>query len=463
MLPNSAAARDVAYLLHPATNARMHEKTGPMIIERGEGIYVYDDAGNRYIEAMAGLWNAAVGFNEPRLVEAAARQMAKLPFYHTFSHKSNGPAIDLAERLVAMTPERLTHVFFTNSGSEANDTVVKMAWYYNNAKGRPRKKAFLARQNAYHGVTIASGSLTGLAVNQRDFDLPAIPVHRLTCPHFYRYGLPGETEEAFSDRLAAELEALIEAEGADTIAALIGEPVMGAGGVIPPPAGYWGKVQAICRRHDILIVADEVINGFGRVGTTFACEYYGIDPDVLVVSKQLTSAYLPLAAIVMSDDLYRTIADHSERMRVFGHGFTTTGHPVACAVALENLDIIAERDLVANAKRSGALMQAELDKLRDHPLVGEVRGVGLIAGVELVADKATKKPWEPAGAAAAEFYRRAHTRGLIVRAIGDVVALCPPLIITEAEVGDMMGRFRATLEEVAAWAAAAQPVPAAAE
>ena len=461
MLPNSAAARDVAYLLHPATNARLHERTGPMIIERGEGIYVYDDAGNRYIEAMSGLWNVAVGFNEPRLAEAAARQMGKLAFYHTFSHKSNGPAIDLAEKLVAMTPARLDHVFFTNSGSEANDTVVKMVWYYNNARGRPRKKAFLARHNAYHGVTVASGSLTGLAINQRDFDLPAIPVHRLTCPHFYRHGLPGESEAAFTDRLAAELEAVIEAEGADTIAALIGEPVMGAGGVIPPPAGYWDKVQAICRSHDILLVADEVINGFGRLGTTFACDYYGIDPDFLVVSKQLTSAYLPLAAILMSGDIYATLADHSERMRVFGHGFTTTGHPVACAVALENLAIIAERELVSNAQRSGALMQEALAKLRDHPLVGEVRGVGLIAGVELVADKATKKPFEPVGAAGAEFFRRAHAHGLVVRAIGDTVALCPPLIITAAQVEDMMRRFTDTLEEVAAWAAGASALAAA--
>ncbi len=453
MLPNSAAARDVAYLLHPATNARLHESTGPVIMERGEGIYVFDDAGNRYIEGMSGLWNVAIGFNEPRLVEAAARQMGQLPYYHMFSHRSNGPAIDLAEKLVTMTPERLKHVFFTNSGSEANDTVVKMVWYYNNARGRSRKKAFLARQNGYHGITVASGSLTGLAVNQRDFDLPAIPVHRLTCPHFYRYGLAGESEEAFSDRLAAELEALIEAEGADTIAALIGEPVMGAGGVMPPPVGYWQKIQAICRRHDILIVADEVINGFGRVGAMFACDYYGIDPDVLVVSKQLTSSYLPLAAVLMSEDLYRTIADHSEKMRVFGHGFTTTGHPVACAVALENLAIIEERDLVANAKRSGDLMQAALRDLADHPLVGEVRGVGLIAGVELVADKATKKPFDPVGSAGTEFYRRAHANGLVVRAIGDTVALCPPLIITEAQVGDMMRRFVQSLEEVTAWAA----------
>jgi 4-aminobutyrate--pyruvate transaminase len=451
--PNSAQARDARYILHPTTNARLHEKTGALVIERGEGIYIYDDSGNRYVEAMSGLWNVAVGFGETRLADAAARQMRQLPYYHTFSHKSNPPAIDLAERLVALSPDRVRHVFFTNSGSEANDTVVKMVWYANNALGRPRKKTFIARRNGYHGVTIASGSLTGLPVNHRDFDLPAIPVRHLTCPHYYRQAMPGETEEAFTDRLAGELEALIAAEGADTIAAFIGEPLMGAGGVIPPPAGYWAKIQAICRRNDILIVADEVINGFGRLGTMFACEYYGIDPDILVVSKQLTSAYLPLAAILFSEVLYDAIADNSARHRTFGHGFTTTGHPVACAVALENLDIIEERGLVANAERAGRQMREALAALSDHPLVGEVRGAGLIAGVELVADKATRRPFDPVGFVGAAFFREAHAHGLIVRAIGDTIALCPPLIIAEAEVADMMRRFAATLEDVARWVA----------
>ncbi len=452
-LPNSASARDIRYHLHSVTNARRHEETGPIIIERGEGIYVVDGDGNRLVEAMSGLWNVAVGFGEPRLVEAAVRQMRALPFYHTFSSKSNLPAIALAERLVALTPERLTHAYFTNSGSEANDTVVKMVWYYNNATGRPRKKKFLARLKGYHGVTVASGSLSGLPVNHRDFDLPAIPVHHLTCPHHYRFGQEGESEETFSKRLSDELEAVVEAEGADTIAAFIGEPLLGAGGVIPPPSGYWEQVQAICRRHDILVVADEVINGFGRLGTMFACEYYGIDPDILVVSKQLTSAYHPLAAVLISQALYDGIADNTAKLNSFGHGFTTSGSPVACAVAMENLDIIEERDLVSNARRQGRLMHDELARLSAHPLVGEVRGAGLIAGVELVADKATKRPFEPVGRVGAEFFRRAHGHGLIVRAIGDTIALCPPLIITEAQMRDLIARFEATLADVTAWAA----------
>ena len=446
--PNSPHARDVAYHLHSTTDARRHEAIGPIIIERGEGVYVYDTSGNKYIEAMSGLWNVAVGFGERRLVEAASRQLTKLPYYHTYSGKSNLPAIDLAERLVQLSPRRLDHVYFTSSGSEANDTVVKMLWYFNNAKGRPKKKKFIARLKGFHGLTIAAGSLTGLPINHRDFDLPAIPVRHLTCPHYYRFGQDGESEDAFSSRLAAELESVIEEEGADTIAAFIGEPLMGAGGVIAPPAGYWTKIQEVCRRHDILIVADEVINGFGRLGTMFACDYYGIDPDVLVVSKQLTSSYLPIAAVLISTELYEVIADNSAKNGVFGHGFTASGNPVACAVALENLAIIEERQLVENARRMGLLMREELERLQAHPLVGEIRGAGLIAGIELVADKATKEPFDPVGKVGAEVFRRAHDHGLIVRAIGDTIALCPPLIVTEPEVRAIVTRLEATLDEV---------------
>jgi len=449
--PNSIYARDVEYVLHPVTDARKHEEIGPIVIERGEGIYVYDDLGNRYIEALAGLWSVAVGFGEKRLVEAASRQMAKLPYYHTFSHKTNEPSVELAERLVKMTPARLRRAFFTNSGSEANDSVIKMVWYYNNARGLRQKKKFISRHNAYHGITIASGSLTGLPANQRDFDLPFVPVRHVTCPHHYRYAEQGETEEAFADRLASELEEVLLEEGPETVAAFIGEPLMGAGGVIPPPATYWEKIQAICRRYDVLIVADEVINGFGRLGTMFACDYYGIDPDIMVLSKQITSSYQPLAAVMISQELYEGIAENSGRIGTFGHGFTASGHPVPAAVALENLNIIEENDLVENARRVGEVMQHELRALAGHPLVGEVRGVGLIAGVELVADKATKSKFNPAGKVGAHVFSRSHGNGLIVRAVGDTIAFCPPLIITEDQVHDMLERFRATLDETAAY------------
>lgn len=457
ILPNSLSARDVAYQIHPYTNARRHERIGPIVIERGSGIYVYDDQGREYIEALAGLWSVAVGFGEDRLVQAAARQMSKLPYYHTFSHKSHEPSIELAEKLVKMSPDGLDHVFFTSSGSEANDTVVKFVWYYNNSLGRPQKKKFIARNGGYHGITVASGSLTGLQVNQRGFDLPLAFVKHVTCPHHYRFAELGESEEAFADRLAAELEATILAEGSETVAAFIGEPLMGAGGVLPPPGAYWRKMQEVCRRHDVLIVADEVINGFGRLGTLFACEHYGIQPDILVLSKQITSSYQPLAAVLVTDALYQGIADQTERLGTFGHGFTASGHPVATAVALENLAIIKERGLVANAARVGAHLQASLRRFADHPLVGEVRGVGLIAAVELVADKVSKAKFDPPGKVGLYLFERAHEHGLIIRNIQDSIAFCPPLIITAAQVDDVVRRFGLALADTQSWVAAGMP------
>ncbi len=457
LLPNSAQARDVAYLLHPATNARKHEKTGPLVIERGDGIHVYDDNGKEYIEAMAGLWSVAVGFGEPRLVAAAAAQMGRLPYYHSFSHKSHPSVIDLGERLVKMSPQGLDRVFFTNSGSEANDTVIKLVWFYNNAIGRPEKKKFIAREGGYHGITIASGSLTGLPTNHRGFDLPLPQFKHVGSPHFYRFAEAGETEEAFSDRRAAELEAKILEEGPETVAAFIGEPLIGAGGVIVPPATYWEKMQAVCRKYDVLVVADEVINGFGRLGTLFACDHYGITPDILVVSKQLTSSYMPLAAVLFSDKIYQGVADGSDRLGTFGHGYTASGHPVATAVAMENLDIIEERGLVANAAEMGAHLQALLEPFASHPLVGEVRGVGLIAAVELVADKSTRAKFDPPGKVGLHLYTKAHERGLIIRNIIDSICFCPPLIITRPQVEEMVARFAGALDDTTQWVEAGMP------
>ncbi|NYT61049.1 aspartate aminotransferase family protein [Alcaligenaceae bacterium] len=445
---SSAQSRDIDYQLHPYTNAVTHKKIGPRIIERGEGIYVYDDQGNKYLEAMAGLWSVAVGFGEPRVVDAATRQMKKLPFYHTFTHKSHTPSIELAARLVGYTQGRMATAFFTNSGSEANDTVIKLVWYYNNALGRAQKKKIIARKRGYHGVTVASASLTGLPANHRDFDLPLPQMKHTTCPHFYREGLPGETEQDFATRMAADLEALILQEGPETVAAFIGEPVMGAGGVIIPPSTYWAKIQAVCRKYDLLVIADEVITGFGRLGTMFGSDAFGIEPDIMVLSKQLTSSYQPLAAVLLSPAVSSVISNHSGELGTFGHGYTTSGHPVATAVAIENLNIIEERGLVENAAKTGALMQASLRELADHPLVGEVRGMGLIAGVELVADKATRRQFDPLGKIGTAIYERAHDNGLIVRGIQDTIAFCPPLIITPAQVGNMIDLFRKTLDEV---------------
>lgn len=444
-LSNSLAAADIASMMHPATNLRQHEQTGPLVISRGDGIRVYDDKGKEYIEGLAGLWSVAVGFSEKRLAEAAYKQMMQLPYYHTFSSKSHEPSIRLAEKLVEMTPENLTRVFFTSSGSEANDTIVKMVWYMNNALGRPKKKKFLARIKGYHGITVASGSLTGLPVNHRDFDLPAIPVRHLTCPHFYRFGLEGEDEAAFTARLLAELETVIAEEGADTIAAFIGEPLMSAGGVMPPPAGYWQGVEKICRANDILLISDEVICGFGRLGTPFGAQRYGFTPDIMTVSKQITSSYMPLAAIIFSDAIYQVIADNSSVIGSFGHGYTASGHPVATAVGLENLAIIEERDLMGNAARMATPFQAGIHAFADHPLVGEARGTGLIGALELVADKATKRPFAKIGRAGVIASAIGHEEGLIFRAIGDQLALCPPMIVNEDDVAEIMARMGKTL------------------
>ncbi len=455
--PNSIEARDIAHVLHPYTNARKHLSQGSLVIERGDGIYVYDGQGNRYIEGLAGLWSVAVGFGEKRLADAAARQMERLPYYHMFGQKSSSPPIVLAERLVAMTPSRLEKVFFTNSGSEANDTVIKFLWFYNNSRDRPQKKKIISRARAYHGITVASGSLTGLPWNHRLFDLPLPGILHVSCPHFYRQAQEGEDEEAFAAKLADELEAVIMAEGPETVAAFIGEPVMGAGGVIVPPASYWPKIQAICRKHDVLIVADEVITGFGRLGKPFGCDVFEIDPDIMVLSKQLTSSYQPLAAILISQELFEGIADGSNKVGTFGHGFTTSGHPVATAVALENLNIIEERGLIEHAALIAPALQGGLRKLSGHPLVGEVRGIGLIAGVELVQDKQSKESFEPLGQAGAYLLARAQERGLLLRVIQDTLAFCPPLIVKEAEIASIISIFEAALEETWAWVQQGRP------
>ncbi|MBV5264469.1 aspartate aminotransferase family protein [Pinisolibacter aquiterrae] len=448
--PNSPEARDVAHHLHGYTNAIRHEEIGPLVIERGDGIYVHDIHGKRYIEAMAGLWSVGVGFSEPRLVAAATRQMERLPYYHTFGHKAQGPVIDLAEKLISLAPVPMSKVFFTNSGSEANDTVMKLLRYRANAMGEPQRKKFISRVKGYHGVTLASASLTGLVNNHRSFDLPIEGVFHTTAPHYWREGRPGESEEAFATRCAEDLEALILREGPETIAAMFAEPVMGAGGVIVPPATYWEKVQPVLAKYGILLVADEVICGFGRTGNLWGSQTYGMKPNVLVCSKQLSSSYLPISALMIDESVYRPIAEESGRIGTLGHGFTAGGHPVAAAVALENLAIIEERGLVANAARVGAHLQSRLRALESHPLVGEVRGVALIAAVELVTDKAAKTALDPAGKLGALVAGIMQEKGVISRAMGDAIAFCPPLIITEAQVDELVDLFRASLDEAAA-------------
>ncbi len=449
--PNSIASRDVAYCLHPYTNARAHEKKGPLVITHGKGVEVFDDQGNSYIEAMAGLWSTSLGFSEERLVQAANKQMKELPFYHNFGHKSSIPAIELSEKLLAMTPVPMSKVIFANSGSEANDTVIKLVWYYNNAVGRPAKKKIISRTKGYHGVTVASASMTGLPTNHADFDLPIANFLHTSCPHYWRFGQEGESEEDFATRMASDLEEMILKEGPDTIAAFIAEPVMGAGGVIVPPATYWDKIQTVLKKYDVILIADEVICGFGRTGNTFGSETFGMKPDIISVAKALSSSYLPISAVMISDQLYQGIADNSAKNGVLGHGFTYSGHPVCAAVALETLKIYEERDLFAHAAEVGQHLQDGLAQFKDHPLVGEVRGVGLIAAVEIVQDKVSKTSFDPVGKVGSYLNERATEEGLIIRNMGDSIAFCPPLIITQNEIDLVLTRFSSALDKTYEW------------
>ena len=447
---DSLGARDKATLLHPYTNLRAHERDEPLVITRGEGVRVFDDRGKAYMEGMAGLWCASLGFSEPRLAEAASRQLSTLPFYHLFTGKSHRPAIELAERLLAMAPAPFARVFFANSGSEAVDTAIKLTWYANNAMGRPHKKKIIARRRAYHGVTIAAASLTHLAVNQTGFDLPLGPMLATDCPHFYREGAPGESEQDFARRLAQNLDRLIEAEGPETVAAFIAEPVMGAGGVIVPPNTYFDLIQPVLKKHDVLLIADEVICGFGRTGNMFGSETYSIKPDMMILGKALSAGYAPISALLVNQRLYDAIADQSAEIGSFGHGFTYSAHPLPAAMALETLKIYEERDIIAQVGEVGPLLQAGLAALSDHPLVGEVRGIGLIGAVELVADKDTGAPFDPVGRMGPALAKAAQDEGLIVRAMGDSIAFSPPLIITPAEVRELLDRFAAALEKLTA-------------
>jgi 4-aminobutyrate--pyruvate transaminase len=448
---NSNAARDIANVLHPYTDAKAHLKNGPLVISRGKGVRIYDEQGKEYIEALAGLWCASLGFDNERLVQAAAAQMRKLPFYHSFTAKSHEPMIDLAEMLIERAPVPMSKVFFANSGSEANDSAIKMIWYMNNALGRPQKKKIIARIKGYHGITLAAASLTGLPANHKLFDLPLPGFLHVSTPHHYHGAHAGESEEDFATRLAQELDDRIIAEGPETVAAFWAEPVLGAGGVIVPPRSYYEKIQAVLKKHDVLFVADEVICGFGRTGNYWGCQTFGITPDILVCAKALSSSYLPISAVMVNEAVFQGIAEGSSTVGTWGHGFTYSGHPVAAAVAIETLKIYDEIALFDHVRDVGPHMQAELRRrFADHPLVGEVRGVGLVAAIELVEDKAAKKNFDPSRKAGPRLLKHGEEHGVILRAmINDSIGFSPPLIITRDEVDEMLDRVARALDGLA--------------
>lgn len=442
--------RDIEAILHPYTPLHKLPETGALVIERGNGVLVYDTQGNEYIEGMSGLWCAGLGFGDAEMIEAATEQLRTLPYYHLFGAKGTEPAIELAEKLKEIAPVPISKVLFTSSGSEANDTQVKLAWYYNNARGKPKKKKIISRMKAYHGVTVMSGSLTGLPGNHNGFDLPVDRVLHTDCPHHYRFAQDGESEQEFSDRLATTLRALIEREDPDTVAAMIAEPVMGAGGVIVPPKGYFEAIQPILDEYDIMLIDDEVITGFGRTGNWWGCQTHNMVPTTISAAKQMTSAYAPLGAVLVPDDIYQTYVDHSSQLGTFGHGFTYGGHPLGCALGAKAIEIYQKRDILGHVRGLMPLFERRMTALAEHPLVGEARHSGLLGGVELVADKKSKRSFSAKlniGPKTAAFLEK---RGVILRALGDTVAVCPPMIIQPDELDALFDRFEGALDDTEA-------------
>ena len=443
--------RDIDSLLHPYTPIHKLRTTGTVIMERGKGVHIYDTQGKGYIEGMSGLWCAGLGFGDEEMIEAATAQLRSLSYYHLFGAKSTESAIELAEKLKEIAPVPISKVFFTSSGSEANDTQVKLAWYMNNAMGRPDKKKIISRVKAYHGVTIMSASLTGLPGNHNGFDLPVKGVLHTDCPHFYRFGKDGESEAEFVARTVQSLRDMIEREGPETIAAMIAEPVMGAGGVIVPPQGYFAAIQAVLDEHDIMLIGDEVITGFGRTGNWWGCQTVGMRPKTISAAKQLTSAYAPLGAVMVPEDIYQSYVDHSAKLGTFGHGFTYGGHPLGCALGIKAIEIYQKRDIIGHVRALMPLFEARMKKLAEHPLVGEARYCGLVGGAELVADKKTKRAFDPKSGVGAQTAKLIEQNGAVLRGIGDTIAICPPMVINEAELNELFDRFEKGLDAALDW------------
>ena len=438
--PNSWEARADAHSFHGFTDLPTVRDRGTIVLTRGSGPYVEDVHGRRYLDANSGLWNMVAGFDHPGLVAVAQEQYARLPGYHAFFGRMSDQTVMLSEKLVEVSPFPRGKVFYTNSGSEANDTMVKMLWFLARAEGRPERRKILTRANGYHGVTAVSASMTGKPYNAV-FGLPLDGFIHLTCPHYWRHGEAGESEAAFTARLARELEDVIAREGADTIAGFFAEPVMGAGGVIPPPEGYFGAIQPILQRHGIPLIADEVITGFGRTGHTWGCEAYGFVPDAIISSKNLTAGYFPMGAVILGPDLADRLQAAAEAIEEFPHGFTASGHPVGCAIALKAIDVVLNEGLADNVRALTPLFEEGLARLAEHPNIGEWRGKGLMGALEAVADKETKRPFDASLSISERIANACIDEGLICRPLGQAVVLCPPFVFTPAHMDEMFGKL----------------------
>ncbi|MGD1924939.1 MAG: aminotransferase [Paracoccaceae bacterium] len=451
LLTNSQT-RDIEALIHPYTNAATHRQVGAHLIDRGEGVYVYDERGTKFIEGMAGLWCAGLGFGDAELIDAAKAQLDRLPYYHLFGGRTHEPAIELAEKIKDLYPVPMSRVFYCSSGSEANDTQVKLTWYMMNALGKPEKKKIISRKKGYHGVTLVSASMTGLPLNHGSFDLPMDFVKHTTTPHYWREGRDGETEEDFAKRCAVDLEELILAEGPDTVAAFIAEPVMGAGGVIVPPKGYFEAIGVVLKKYDVLCIADEVLCGIGRTGNWFGTETFTVPATSASMAKQLTGAYAPLSAVALNAEMADAIEAESSRHPALGHGYTYGGHPLGCAVGCAALDIYKKRDIVGHVRKVAPYFQEKLSQYRDHPLVGETRGAGVMGAIEVAPAHGDPSGFATPGKVGPKLMMELLNHGVILRAIGDTLAFCPPMIITEEQIDALFEPMETCLDATLHWA-----------
>lgn len=445
--PNSWEARDLRHVFHGFTDFANLAEQGPIVMSHGEGPHVFDVHGGKYLDANSGLWNMVAGFDHPGLTEAACAQYRKFPGYHSFFGRISDQTVALSEKLVEVSPYERGKVFFTNSGSEANDTMVKMLWMLSHREGQPERRKIISRIGGYHGVTAVSASMTGKPYNA-EFGLPLPGFLHADCPHYWRFGEDGESEEAFTARLAKNLDDLIVKEGPETIAGFFAEPVMGAGGVIPPSKGYFPAIQKVLKKHGVPLISDEVICGFGRTGSTWGCETYGFMPDAIISSKNLSAGYFPIGAVILGPELTDRLQAAWKAAEEFPHGFTASGHPVGCAVSLKAIDVIMNEGLAENVKTLAPQFLAGLKRLAEHPNVGEARGVGLMGALEMVRDKATKESFGPDVGVGERIANAAAENGLICRPLGPAIVLCPPFIMTPDLIDDMFDRLERAMKTV---------------
>ena len=448
-------AWDREHFFHPSTHMAQHARgeNPARVIEGGEGVYIVDRDGKRSLDAFAGLYCVNVGYGRSKIAEAIAEQARKLAYYHAYAGHGSEPAIRLSHMIIERAPAGMSRVYYGLSGSDANETNIKLVWYCNNVLGRPEKKKIISRWRGYHGSGVMTGSLTGLDLFHKAFDLPRAPILHTDAPYYFRRRDPAQSEDAFAAQCAANLEALILEQGPETVAAFIGEPVLGTGGIVPPPQGYWQKIQAVLRKYDILLIADEVVTGFGRLGAMFGSDHYGMKPDLITVAKGLTSAYAPLSGVIVGERVWKVLEKGSDELGVIGHGWTYSAHPLCAAAGIANLELIDELGLVENAREVGAYFRSALvQAVGDHPIVGEVRGEGLLAAVELVEDRAERRLFDPARKIGPQAAAALLRRGVIARAMpqGDILGFAPPLCLTKAEADVIVDAVKGAIEETAA-------------